>query len=167
MRGYGDNFIRRSERSCDESLDVFTTYLSTLPENIITRYDHNLLIAWRQVEVVLDTFPQFKGGMVRYFNHQYSMKHFRIGDQVLQFVADASMPHKRSQNNHCMHAIQQAVLRPNIDEGIAQMRDGRKPASYPVGTKDKYQDFEDFVERGLGRKRTNEDKIVDVIMATS
>ena len=69
---------------------------------------------------------------------------------MLQFSTEVALaPDYHREMSH----IDPAVLAPNINEGIAQMRDGRMPPSFPVDAKENYQNFEDFVERGQGRAK--------------
>lgn len=148
-------------------LDMFTTYLSQVPDNFDKDWDHDLLLAYREVETILERFPQFSSGTALYFKHYWrlSNKEFSNGDQQLHFYADPT-PLPVHPCPWALRTIDLAVLAPHIDEGIAQMRDGRMPATHPRGAKQNYQDFEDFVERGLVRKRLVVDRTMDAVVAS-
>ncbi|KAJ9612513.1 hypothetical protein H2200_004110 [Cladophialophora chaetospira] len=144
--GYEYEFTRKLRKGRSEKLDIFKTHLSMLAEDFSKTWDHDLLVAWREIELILTAFPRFRVGTVQYRNPR-SSERFRLTDQVLQFSTDRTRTPDRG-----MSIVDTAVLGPNIDEGIAQMRDGRMLPSYPIAMEN-YQSFEDFVERGLGRAK--------------
>ena len=139
LRGHELQFHRKRDFFKYEKFDVFATCLSTLTEDFLPNWDHDLLIAWRQVEVVLESFPQLQRGKIKYYrNPWWSSKGLRVTHQRLLFVADINIG---SKDDLSLHTIDSAVLGPNVDEGVAQMCDGRTYASYTVGTKENYQNL--------------------------
>lgn len=125
-----------------------------------TRVSLETLLAWRLPEAIARALPRFDQGIVQHAKAR-----------ILRFLMLNRHEQRQGHGHGPGHGwmtsvnplkhdgrpiwtdIDLSLLAPRIDKAVAQIRASHAKPDYPCCTVQQYRSFEDFVERGLGRKR--------------